>query len=104
MQKKTIKLGNNMPVQAPLIPDPLVPYECKDNKTLFAVCRGDEEQVRRYLEPTPFEFLSDIFVVSISDFTNSKKLSFMDCAIVLPVKYKEIYGGYYLFEYEMTMR
>jgi acetoacetate decarboxylase len=100
MEKFTVKCGNNMPIQSPLIPDPLVPYECKNNRTLFAVCKGGKNQIDRYLVPTPFESVSELFVVSISDFTNCKKLPFMDCGIIFPVKYKNIIGGYYMFEYE----
>lgn len=92
--------GNNMPIHAPLIPDPFVPYECKNNKTLFAVCQGNEDTIKNFLKSTPFEFVDDKFVISISDFSNCNKVPFMDSAIVVPVKYKDIYGGYYLYEYE----
>ncbi|SHE32577.1 acetoacetate decarboxylase [Seinonella peptonophila] len=92
--------GNNMPVQAPLIPDPFVPYECMNNRTLFALCQGDRTIIERFLEPTPFEYVDNQFVVSISDFRNCNKVPYMDCAIVIPVKYKDQLGGYYLFEYE----
>lgn len=95
-----IKHGNNIPIQAPLIPDPFVPYECKGYRSVFAVCRQEESVIRKYLEPTPFDYVDNKFIVSVSDFSNCDKVPFMDCAIVIPVKYKDIYGGYYLFEYE----
>ncbi len=95
-----VKKANNMPIQSPLIPDPFVPYSCNENKTLLVYCQTSEEVVKRYLEPTPFEYVSNNFAVSISDFSNCDRVSFMDCAIVFQVKYKNILGGYYMFEYE----
>lgn len=92
--------GNNMPLHAPLIPSPFVPYECADHRVLFALCRGNEEQIRKFLASTPFEYVDNQLLISISDFSNCNKVPFMDCAIVVPVKYKHQYGGYYLFEYE----
>jgi acetoacetate decarboxylase len=77
-----------------------VPYECKGNKTLFVLCKGDQNIIKKYLAVTPFEYISDLFVISISDFTNSKKLPLMDCGLIFPVKYKNLFGGYYMFEYE----
>ncbi|MDH3691546.1 MAG: acetoacetate decarboxylase family protein [Gammaproteobacteria bacterium] len=100
MSQLKISYGNNMPVQAPLIPDPFVPYQCLGNRTVYAVCRGDENVIRSLLEPTPFEFVEDRFVVSIVDFSNCDKVPFMDAAIVVPVGYKDILGGNYIFEYE----
>jgi len=92
--------GNNIPIQAPLIPDPFVPYTCKGYRSVFALCEADESIIRKYLEPTPFEYVVNQFIVSVSDFSNCDKVAFMDCAIVIPVKHKDRYGGYYLFEYE----
>lgn len=92
--------ANNMPLHAPLIPSPFVPYECPDNRTLFALCRGNAEQIQQFLEYTPFEYVDNRLLISISDFSNCNKVPFMDCAIVVPVKYQDQYGGYYLFEYE----
>ncbi len=99
MNRSVFTHGNNVPIQTPLIPDPFVPYECKGYRSVFAICRG-QEVIRKYLEPTPFEYVDDTFIVSVSDFSNCNVVSFMDCAIVIPVKYKDVYGGYYLFEYE----
>lgn len=92
--------GNNMPIQAPLIPDPFVPYHCKDNVMGYVICRGEESRIRALLEPSLFDYASDLYMVEISDFTNTDVTSFMDAAIVLPVRYKNILGGCYLFEYE----
>ncbi|MEH7225748.1 acetoacetate decarboxylase family protein [Bacillus sp. JJ1566] len=94
--------GNNMPVQAPVFDNPTVPYSCPNLKTLTAYCRTTPEMIQKYLEPTPFEYVSDQFVVSISDFGNASNGSFYDVGIIIPVKYKDVVGGYYMFEYENT--
>ncbi len=92
--------GNNMPMQAPLIPDPFVPYHCPDNAMAYTVCRGEEEKIRALLEPTYFEYVDDRYMVEISDFSNCDKVPYMDAAIVLPVRYKDVLGGCYVFECE----
>ena len=90
----------NVPVHAPLFPDPFVPYQCKDYVSLFAVGEANEAEIRRILTYTPFEYVDNKIVISISDFSKTDKLSYMDCAIVVPVKYGDKYGGYYIYEYE----
>ena len=95
---------NNMPIQSPLIPDPFVPYNCPDNTMAYVICRGEEDKIRDLLEPTYFNYMSDIYMVAITDFSKTDKVSFMDAAIIVPVKYKDIFGGYYLFEYENNDR
>jgi acetoacetate decarboxylase len=100
MKSFTVKRGNNMPVQSPLIPEPFVPYQCKGNRILYVVCRGDRRVIDKYLKHTPFESVDDRYVVSIADFSKCDKASFMDAAIVLPIRFRNKLGGYYLFEYE----
>lgn len=95
-----IKNGNNMPVQAPLIPDPFVPYDCPDNATLSVLCRGDRALLERYLAPVPYAPLDDRFVVYASDFSNCGKCQFMDAGIIIPVIFEGRPGATYLFEYE----
>jgi len=92
--------GNNMPVQAPLIPDPFVPYECPGNVTLSVLCRTDRAILEAYLAPTPFTPLSDLYVVYASDFSNCDKVAFMDAGITIPVLFEGVQGATYLFEYE----
>jgi acetoacetate decarboxylase len=92
--------ANNVPVHAPLFPDPFVPYKCKNYASLFAVAEAKEEEIKRILSFTPFEYVDNKVVISISDFNNTDKLSYMDCAIVVTVKYGDKYGGYYIYEYE----
>ncbi|PFG12298.1 acetoacetate decarboxylase family protein [Bacillus sp. es.036] len=95
-----VKSGSNVPVQSPLIPDPFVPYQCRDNRTVTAFARVEEDIIQKYLEPTPFEYVDNIIAITISDFGNCDKGSFLDCAIVVPARYKDVVGGHYLFEYE----
>src|SRR5699024_11750381 len=33
-------------------------------------------------------------------FSNTDKVSYMDCAFVVPIKYEDKLGGYYFYEYE----
>ena len=100
MAKSFATPANNMPVQAPLIPDPFVPYKCPGNRSVYAVCRGNEAALRTVLEPTPFDFVDDRFVVSVTDFSNCDKVPFFDAAIVMPVRFGDMAGGHYVFEYE----
>lgn len=100
MREFKLHNGNNMPLQAPLIPDPFVPYECPGNRSLNAVCRGEPAVLAAYLENTPFKPAGDRFLVYVSDFTNCEKAPFMDAGIVIPVEFEGRAGGYFLFEYE----
>lgn len=92
--------GNNMPIQAPLVPDPMVPYSCKNDITLYAMCEVDETTVRKHLEPTPFEYVNNLCMIYVNDFTESPELPYMDSGIIFTVKYKDTYGGYYIYEWE----
>lgn len=92
--------GNNMPVQAPLIPDPFVPYQCPGNATLSVFCRTDKAVLEEFLAPTPFTPLSDLYVVYASDFSNCDKVPFMDAGITIPISFEGTEGVTYLFEYE----
>ncbi|MDQ0269590.1 acetoacetate decarboxylase family protein [Cytobacillus purgationiresistens] len=95
-----IKKSTSMPVHAPSFPDPFVPYESPDYVSLYAVVEVNEEELRRILSFTEFEYVSNQAVISVTDFSNCDKLSYMDCAIVVPIKYGDKYGGYYIYEYE----
>ncbi len=94
-----VQNGNNMPIQSPLIPDPVVPYACSESITLFAMIEVEEKTIRKYLEPTPFAYVNNLAMVYVNDFTKSEKLPYMDGGIIIQAKYKDIIGGYYLFEY-----
>ena len=95
-----VQNGNNMPVQAPLIPDPFVPYQCPGNATLSVFCRVEKTLLERYLAPTPFEPAGDVIVVYASDFSNCDKTPFMDAGIIVPITFEGTVGATYLFEYE----
>lgn len=98
----TFKLqnANNMPVQAPLVPDPVLPYGCKNSRTVYAMCEVDEATVRRHLAPTPFEYVNNLCMIYVNDFTESAELPYMDAGIIFTVKYKDTYGGNYMYEWE----
>src|SRR5699024_6672401 len=100
MKAFKVQKGNNMPIQSPLIPDPVVPYACSESKTLFAVCEADEVIIKKYLEATPFEYVNNKMMVYVNDFTKSEKLPYMDAGIIIQARYKDVVGGYYIFEYE----
>lgn len=95
-----VQKANNMPVQAPLVPDPMLPYSCKNSKTVYAMCEVDEKTLRKHLAPTPFEYVNNLCMIYVNDFTESPELPYMDSGIIFTVKYKDIYGGYYMYEWE----
>ncbi len=100
MSNFKVQNGNNMPIQSPLIPDPVVPYACKESETLYAIIEVDESIIRKYLEPTPFEYVNNLAMVYVNDATKGDKIPYMDGGVIIQAKYKDIIGGYYLFEYE----
>lgn len=95
-----IKNGNNMPVQSPLVPDPVLPYHCKNSKTVFAICKIESKTLLEHLKPTPFEYVNDLCMIYVTDFLESPELPYMDAGIIFTVKYKNQYGGYYMYEWE----
>lgn len=92
--------GDNMPVQAPFYKSPSIPYGCKNMKSLDVFCRARKGVLKEYLAHTPFEYISDNFLISFGDYANGTSAVYHDIGIVVPVRYKNLYGGYYLFEYE----
>ena len=95
-----IQNGNNVPLSSPLIPTPFVPYQCADCRHVNVFCRAEPDLIKKYLENTPFEYAGNTVLIYISDFTNTDVCPFWDCGIVIQAKYKDIVGGYFLFEYE----
>ena len=95
-----IQNGNNVPLSSPLIPTPFVPYQCADCRHVNVFCRAEPDLIKKYLENTPFEYAGNTVLIYISDFTNIDVCPFWDCGIVIQAKYKDIVGGYFLFEYE----
>lgn len=100
MREFKIQRANNMPVQSPLVPEPMVPYSCKNSRTVYAMCEVDEDTIRRHLAPTPFEYVNNLCMIYVNDFTESPELPYMDSGIIFTVKYKDIYGGCYMYEWE----
>lgn len=94
------KSANNAPVYSPLIPDPIVPYHCKNSKTVYAVCEMDESVIKEYLSHTPFSYVDNRAIVYVNDFMESPQLPYRDAGVIVQVEYKGIRGGFYLFEYE----
>ena len=93
MSEVKIQKANNMPVQSPLVPEPMVPYSCKNSRTVYAMCEVNEETVRRHLAPTPFEYVSNLCMIYVNNFLESPELPYMDSGIIFTVKYKDMYGG-----------
>ena len=93
------RTGICMPLCAPTVE---FPYYCKDCGTLQVFCRTEEEIMKKYLEHTPFEYVSSDYIMSISDMKNTTSTwgGMMDIAIIVPVRYKDHVGGNYLIEFE----
>lgn len=96
-----VQNGNNNPIQAPFYKSPFTPYKCTNFGSVSVYAEVEPELIKKYLEPTPFEYISSVFNISISDFSNTDGYGgFYDCSFVIPVKYKDLIGGYTMFEYE----
>lgn len=92
--------GNNMPVQSPLVPNPLVPYYCKNSTTASVLVEFETDSIKRYLTSTPFDYVDDYALIYVNDFRGSEKLPYMDGGIILHSRFENVTGGYYIFEYE----
>ncbi|SDP74800.1 acetoacetate decarboxylase family protein [Desulforhopalus singaporensis] len=104
MQKPHVVIhSNNMPIQAPICGEWLSePYDAPDIKMLNVYARLDEEVVKNYLKPTPYEYHSNIGLFYFADYSQitSADAPFYDSALMVPVKYKDMTGGFYMFEFE----
>ncbi|MEZ7124828.1 acetoacetate decarboxylase family protein [Nonomuraea sp. AD125B] len=76
------------------------PYSAPGLSTVTVYCRGDAEELERLLRPTPFLPADDRFAVSFADFSTATNGGFMDCGVIVPVRYGDLVGGFYLAEYE----
>ena len=93
---------SSIPVNAPPYPPLLktdLPYSCPNLPTLSIYCETNKEKIKEILELTPFEFVTNKFIVSISDFNKCTWMPFMDAAIIVPVKFRDVVGGYFAYEY-----
>lgn len=102
-----LKGWDNVPAHIETFVHPHVPSFTRDIRRLYAICRGNEAAIRAHLARTPFEYVSNEFMIDVADFANrtypaspGETWGFMDSGIIVPVRYKDILGGYYLFEYE----
>ena len=100
MSEFIIANGTNNPVQAPLVPTNVVPYSNHNSMTVYVICEVPERIVRKHLAPTPFEYVSNRCMIYVNDFSESEKLPYMDSAILFEVKYKNIIGALYMYEWE----
>ena len=93
--------GNMVPVHSQDIPDPAM-YTCKDCATLSVYCRAKDGVIKDCLRDTPFEFVSNDFVVYVSDMTQAcfEVGGFYDMGLIIPVRYGDVIGGHYLYEFE----
>lgn len=95
-----IRPGTNSPVWVPLFDESDFIYSCTDRRIVSAWAEADEALIKKYLEPTPFEYVANVFRVSIIDNTNATgHEGFMECTFTIPVKYGDTYGGYTMFAY-----
>ncbi|MEG2184727.1 MAG: acetoacetate decarboxylase family protein [Cloacibacillus sp.] len=95
-----IENGINNPIQAPLIPTHVVPYSNPNSRTVYAICEVPENIVKKHLAPTPFEYVSNKCMIYVNDFSESKELPYMDAAILFEIRYKNILGAFYMYEWE----
>ncbi|SDP74817.1 acetoacetate decarboxylase family protein [Desulforhopalus singaporensis] len=97
-----VKNGNSIPVQAPRFAENSVnPYYCNDHQTIAVYCRATPEIIDKYLAPTPFKSVSDVFMIMFSDCTNHDGIegAYQGVSFVFPVKHRDVIGGYHMFTY-----
>lgn len=76
------------------------PYFAPGLSSLTVYCRGEEANLAKLLEPTPFELADTVFGIQIADFRSTDIGPYWDSGIVVPVRYGETRGATYLFEWE----
>lgn len=93
--------GCCIPIHSPFYRSPFVPYKCTNMRSVSVWAEVDPALIEKYLAVTPFEYISNLINVSITDFSNADGFKgFYDCSFCVPVKYKDICGAYTMFEYE----
>lgn len=101
-----VENGYSVPIQAPLVNEScLPPFHCKDNKGVTAYFTVKPETIKKYLEPTPFEYYSNVVYVYVSDWNNATcgdgyNHGFFDSGLGIPVLYKGRKGIHILYEFE----
>ncbi|MED1795424.1 acetoacetate decarboxylase family protein [Brevibacillus nitrificans] len=101
-----VENGYTVPIQAPLVNEScLPPFECLDNNGICAYFTVNPDVIKKYLEPTPFEYYSNVCYAYVSDWNNATvtdgtNYGFFDSGIGIPVLYRGRKGIHILFEYE----
>jgi len=81
---------------------PLPPYKYEEYRKLSAYCEGNENEIRDLI-PSPLEYVTNIFEVSIINITKISGLKpYMEAALAVPVKYKNNFGGHVAYEWTST--
>lgn len=95
--------GRQVPVWCPEIPEPAI-YNCKDQKTISVFCRAQPGIIAKYLEHSPLEYVNDNFIAYICDMNGCEfeQGGFWDMGIIVPVRYSDVLGASYIFEYESS--
>jgi len=75
-------------------------YSCPGLRTINVYCRGDRAQLEQMVSLTPLKLESDIFIVTVADFSNVTNSPYMDAGVVLAVSYGDQKAGNYFFEFE----
>ena len=95
--------ANNMPTQAPICGETLsAPYDSPDTKFLYVYAELDRDLVKKCLDSTPFDYLTNVGVFYMADYSRvtSSDAPVYDSALMIPVSYKDETGGAYFFEFE----
>lgn len=97
----------NVPVHTETFVHPHVPSFTQDLRRIALYCKANVNRMESYLERTPFELRADWLMIEIGDYKgriyperSSERWPFLDCGIVVPIRYGNMEAGYYLFQYE----
>ena len=75
-------------------------YECAGLPAITGFFRGVPEELDALLSLTPFERVTDTFCVSVADFSQNSGATYLDAAVIIPVRFGEVVGATYYFEFE----
>ncbi|MBA1333729.1 MAG: hypothetical protein HPY66_0122 [Firmicutes bacterium] len=94
------ELSGVLPGHAPSYP---LEWSCSDAHTFTITIEGEDTAIKEILAYTPFEYVSNIYQISFSSL-NEHTLAlndggYLECAVTLPVRYKDICGGYIPYMY-----
>jgi acetoacetate decarboxylase len=95
------EIADNTPVHSPLYSSPVL-YDCPNFKMLSVVCQTDELVIRKLLSYSPFEFVTNKFILYVADMQECTLGPFNDAGIIVPAKFRGTVGGYVAYEYITT--